>query len=317
MANLFTTLRRKTPSKRAMLAIGGAAAITVGGIAQTVDTMAAENDSTTATVSQISSKNFYPVPVVGKISCSTKYNLGAARDDIRVSWTSLGAGYSYVVETWKDNTSKVATTTVTSSDVGHVEGITALYTSYRVRVLTKSTVTNEVSTGYSSITIRKETSGSDIKCQTQWDPENVTSWQQTADWTPATQVQRSAASGAEKAMRPGTESPSTEAAPSTSESEKPAAPSTSESEKPTEPSTTPPTTSTESSAPAPAGDVTVDIEVAGTDRRAVVKVDGVQKCSIPLNEGESAAVGNNQVSIVNAEARTSRTVDLDNCPNED
>lgn len=97
MANLFSTIRGKVPSKRAMLALGGAAALALVGVVQTAGTMAGSTDNATAQVSQIASQNFTPVPVIASAKCGGH----AYNGSVTISWDSVGPGYWYELEAWR------------------------------------------------------------------------------------------------------------------------------------------------------------------------------------------------------------------------
>ena len=317
MANLFTTLRRKTPSKRAMLAVGGAAAITVGGISQTVDTMAAGTDSATANVSQIASQNFFPTPLVD-LSCSTHYDAGAVNTAARFTWPSI-AGMKYRVLVLRNNNPADVRADFFTPDTSYRYRANKAADD-RVRVYTVNVASGDtdqtrvMSSGYLSWSVNAS-SGAYTKCVQKFtDAPNVNSWEDIATWTPAAGTHsRTQNRALDAAQRPAeTATPSSSEAPSTSE-----APSSSEvASSSVAPDNAPPSSaSTPSTETAPERDVKIAIEAAGAARRLLVTVDGVRKCAIPLEDGDVPNVGNNQVTITNGNSL--KTVDLDNCPNED
>lgn len=302
MSKILST-RFTRPSMRAMLALGGAAAVVAGAFAST-DTLAASTDSGTANVSQIASDNFFPTPVPTWMNCST----GGSRANL--SWENMGPQYKYRIEQWKNNSSFLWSQDQTGTSYAYNTGGTGQ--SDRVRIRTINTVTNDVSDGYISWSVYSATIFA-TSCSAGFPQENVTSWQQQSTWTPGAPQNRSAASGADKPVAakaapsstPETaEEPSTEPTPSAEPSETPA-PSTTET--PETPSTTPSPTE-------PAEDtskVTIGIGVAGDEKVLIVSRDGEEVCHTTLEEGDQPSINGNTVTIQNG--GTVKTVDTATC----
>ncbi|MEJ9078642.1 hypothetical protein WKY82_09500 [Gordonia malaquae] len=309
MPNTRQTVRGKIPSKRAVLAIGGAAAVAIGAI-QTTDTLAAENDTVNANTSQIASQNFFPVlaPINPDYS-----NTGWCGGNPTLKWAAAAgtpADQKWVMEEWGDGgtnlmwTSNLLTSTSRQTGMEGGGGGTHEY-----RIFGVNATTNERSTGYVSIyTWRNNGSCGRPEGTAKEGPVNITSWQQTTSYTPF---------DAEEVINPPSLNRSKFNAPSDTATAKSTAPS-SESADPTasEPSTsvTTPSTSetTESSAPNAPVKITAAAAAAGTASGFIVYHDGVEKCSGEKAETDIVSFGNNHVTLTTADGAV-KNVDVNTC----
>lgn len=322
MPKLLQTLRAKAPSARAMLAMGGAAAVAVG-IAATSDTLAANTDNVTARTSQIATQNFFPVVTATKPQYNNGLAGGCGGVDI---WWEAGAntpsGQKYQIEEWGNSGTTLMWTGHNSTNTwyngwnnsGGGGG------THEVRIFGVNATTNERSTGYISFYIFSNSCGKGRVSDTQGQTA-VTNWQETTNFTPAdTEVvtgfaakvgagdvlaQRSAKSVAE---------PSTSAAPS-SEAPKPSVTESAESSAPS-PSTSESAESSASSAPsstpsestqpsvseaAPTGVISYGVGIAGSNKGLIIYKDGVEICDFPMAAGDQPSSNSetNTVSVTN------------------
>ncbi|MFC0316350.1 hypothetical protein ACFQNE_16495 [Gordonia phosphorivorans] len=308
MANLFSTIRGKLPSKRAMMAIGGASALAVVGVVQTTATLAGTTDETTAQVSQIASQNFFPTPLVD-LTCKTDYDAGKANTAALFSWPAI-AGMKYRVLVLRNNNPSNVRADFFTTDTSYRYRASSAGDD-RVRVYTVNVAsgatdaTRIMSSGYLSWSVYAS-SGVYTKCSSKFtDAPNVDAWEDSAAWEPQKNYSRNtqnrafdpSKSAGETALPSKSEEPSMSPEPSASE-----APSSAEAP----PSSEAPSTSEAPSATSPAESqaeptITIAIRVSGDRRELGVFHDGGTDpvCSVPLEEGDRPAVGNNKVSIQN------------------
>ncbi|MGB3602566.1 MAG: hypothetical protein WBA38_03330 [Gordonia sp. (in: high G+C Gram-positive bacteria)] len=322
MANILQTIRGKVPSKRALFAIGGTAAIALG-VMQTADTMAAGTDAANADASQIASQNFAPVPIISGLACSGQ----TGTNKVELRWNNLGPDFKYVVEVSSSSGgSAYKSSTVTSPNSGNLQinGGTfkgKVYSYARVR--TQNISTGEISEGFSEWFVLNWEATTYCTGQSTGFNGNkdIADWQQQADWNPGTPAHRTsngasrtAPPGSSDAASPSTPSPSSStpsAAPSeTPSSTPPSAPST-PSSAPSTPSSEAPAT-TEPSTPAPEPKITVSVGVAGEAAGFTIYKDGVESCSADKAPSDKVNVGGNEVTITTADGAVKK-VNPDTC----
>ncbi len=347
MANLFSTLRRKTPSKRAMFAIAGTAVMAGVGLVQTTDTMAATTDAAKAVVPQIASQNFFPTPLPASISCSNSGTAGFRSANL--SWphatSDNGTVLYYRIRVVRDNNNNDLWKEYNQSGNTLKINVGNTARSYRVRVYVVSSPSGTtdanrvVSSGYVSHAIYNATVADTYCSGSQYlDAPNFT-WENTSSFTPASppvvdesvpnndpafvtenlsmrtppgQLPVVEGAGDEATDGQGeAEKDGTDTTPATS-SETPT-PSPSESEKPSTPKENDSTDSGGSEANAPVVKGGIGMDLTTGEKALLVTVGGAQKCAMPLEDGDEALVGSNQVGVKNSKTGVIKTVDVDTC----
>lgn len=316
--------RRRRPSLRAMLTLGGAA-VMVGGAVAGTDTLAATTDSATAAVSQIATQNFFPTPLTASVTCTTNQPGTITTARAVISWDAVPGATGYRMELVRRSNGTVKSAEDVGAGTTSIGGISdsgreGLY----ARVYTKNG--DAISSGY-----RVSNTGMSFKDwvsgRTQCEGSTGTNlpnqeWEDQSEWTPAV-AQALAKSG--KAMANPFVPEAVEAADETEASEAPEsteAPEPSESTEPEAPaestapeSSTPPSSS--SPAPAPSTStpaepkVTIGIGVSGSEKVLLISHDGEEVCYTPLGEGDEPSINGNTVVISNG--NTVKTVNTDTC----
>ncbi len=312
MANLLQTVRAKAPSTRAMLAIGGAAAVAVG-VVQTTDTLAANTDAVVADASQIATQNYFPTPLPSSISCSESGLAGFKKAN--VSWPSAGPGMTYRVTLW--NESLTSASKGPSYQTGTGWTLSVNYDlSWNNYVLTVQTVNTESGTTdanriYSS-GFRRITLGSNGQrngtCQGGAGVSANQTWEDQTAFTPSAPAQRGvdSLSRTAKLASPSSSTTTSEPAPSSQTSETPPQPSSSttpsEAPAPSDQPGAPSTGSPEPTTPpasAEADKITFGVGVAGKAKALLVYRNGIEICDFELHEGDTPSINGNIVSVTN------------------
>lgn len=297
----FPTIR--VPSVRALLAVGGAAAVVAGAVAGT-DTLAASTDSVTADVSQIASENFFPTPLpAGNPSCKESGSLGFHK--ATVSWPSAGPGYGYRLTLWNESRTSVEwsawyqTGTYWEFSINY----NLSWANYTVTIQTVNLASgaSDAERLYSSgFFVHKVGSNAQRNATCQGGAGKVTnaSWEDSTEWTPSAPMLRGGRAQVGKTLplekaepsTPSTTSPS----PKPSETPEPSTPSTSAT--PSAPSTSA-EPSTPSTTPAEEPKVTFGIGVAGREKVLLLYRDSDETCHTPLVEGDEPSINGNTVVI--------------------
>ncbi|GAA3950909.1 hypothetical protein [Gordonia caeni] len=314
--------RFRRPSLRALLALGGAAAVVVSGAIATTDTLAASTDEANAQVSQIATQNFFPTPLPATITCSNSGVWGSRSANI--SWTSAGPGHSYRVNVMKGNTSRQEDYLEGTSiriKIGNVgDTLTTLWV--QVRTLNAASSANPADRVASSGFVRFPIyagSIADTYCNGSADYSSPNqTWENAGSWEPQSPQLLARRGPAGRALSPETttapsEVPDESAEPLTTStpSEPPALAEPEATDVPTTPSSTeqPAPSSTE-----PAEDdteVTIGIGVAGDKKALIVSRDGEEVCHTPLEPGDQPSINGNTVVIQSGD--TVKTVDTTTC----
>lgn len=339
MANTLQTIRGKVPSKRVMLAVGGAAAIAFGAV-QTADTMAADTDAASAKATQIASQNFFPAvaPTSPNYSSPSGGLCTPLKTDISWSaFTGTPAGQKYILEERKNSgTERVWTGSIDGTDVASTtmsyNGWTnssgnSLNETREIRVFAVNPTTNERSTGYISFYIYRNSCGKYVVSDTEG-RVNVTNWQDSTSWNPGTpEVVSESGTGPNLFSRTNVEE-TKEAEKPTEESAKPSETETakpseepSETSKPSE-TETPDTSTPETTNPKPsttepsetetAPEITVSVGAAGAASGFTIYKDGVESCSNDKAPTDNVSVGNGEVTLTTADNAVKK-VDPDTC----
>lgn len=306
------------PSKRALLALGGIAAV-AGGVLASTDTLAASTDAATATANQIASENFFPTPLPSSISCSETGTAGFKKAN--VSWPSAGAGMRYRVVLWTNNMAGVERGAVIQTGTSWTLDVNYNIANgnYVLSVQTMNTASGDTdqtrpySSGYRRITVGSNGQRNGT-CQGGAGVQANATWEDGSEWNPAAPLMRGRSVLAPEAA--SQQVPTSTTAPSSSETAKPSAsqepqPSTSttpSAEPSAEPSTetTPPSTST--AAPAK---ITFGVELNGDERSVVILHDGEKACAAPLKEGFSPS--SNGTDVVVSDGKSVFKVDPNTC----
>ncbi|GEE00132.1 hypothetical protein nbrc107696_05780 [Gordonia spumicola] len=322
MPELFQSVRGKIPSTRALLAIGGAAAVAVGALS-TTDTLAANNDAVSANTSQIASQNFFPVRAPVNPSYSTPGTCFGGNATLK--WQAASgtpADQLWQIEEWGNSgtllmwtsPNLVASTRERQTGMENNGGSTHEYRVYGVNA-----TTNERSTGYVSIYFYRDGGRCNYSKGTATEgPVNITTWQETTDYTPfdseeVINVQRSNRAAfeppADASTSPSSTAPTTSSKPSSTE-----APS-STSSTPSAPSSEAPTSTEESKAPttssAEADKITYGVGIAGTTKKLIIYKNGTEICDFDMAEGDTPSSNGNTVSVTNGS--TVKTVNPKTC----
>lgn len=196
MADIFTTLRERSASRaprhsvRAVLAVGGAAALAAVGIVQTAGTMAAQTDSATANVSQIATQNFFPTPLTTSVTCTTEYPGGITSRRANVSWAAVPGATGYILELVKKGTTtptvQTYTLTAPTTSQGGIRdsGRDVLYG--RVRTVNNGAVSSGYMVTAEQISYKDLVSGR-TECEGTSGASNLANftWENTSSFTPA------------------------------------------------------------------------------------------------------------------------------------
>lgn len=321
MPNVLQTIRGKVPSKRALLAIGGAAAVIVGGAIQTTDTLAANNDAVSANTSQIASQNFFPVYAPVNPGYSTPGTCFGG--NATLSWQpapGTPGDQKWQIEEWGDGGTNLMWTSgfLNAGDRSRQTGMeSGGGSTHEYRIYGINATTSERSTGYSSVYFWRDNGRCGYSKGTSAEgPVNISTWQQTTSYTPfdAEEVTNRQTVNRSRFNAPADASttPKSTAPSSTSET---AEPSTSETAEPstssTKPSTPPTSESTETSTEKEPVKITGGV-VAGTESKFVVSQNGVETCRGDKDPTDVVNVGGNEVTLTTADGAVKK-VDPDTC----
>ena len=304
-------------SLRSALAVGGVVLMALG-LSQVVDTQAAFTDTANANVSTLASGNFFPTPLTPSVTCTTNpdndWNLGSNRANL--SWPAVAGATGYYVELVYGDGSYYRHYDVTAPTTS-VTGIstTSPRASVYARVYTKNGPAT--SSGYTSsrqisykdlVTSRTECQGTNAANK----PNQP--WEDVSTWTPGSPSPNQASFASRKgptgmapdevttspvptespsettstveAPTPATKTPSVSAPKTTTE-----APPTTTPQTPTVTTTTTQPTTTTTTPPASAAHREVDLGAGLTaklaDDNVVVLSDGVEKCSVTVDDAET------------------------------
>lgn len=268
MADRLSVLRSKVPSKRALLALGGGAAMVAAGIAQTTGTMAGSTDTSLAYVSQIASENFFPTPLTTSVTCTTVEPGTITTRRAQISWPAVpgATGYRLEIVKFSDNSvnqSYDLPAGTLSRNISDSDRIGHLYA--RVRTMNGPAVSFGYTVSNTGLSFKDWVSGrTECEQATSTNVANET-WEDSSAWTPGSDNYQPppppVPPGFENRMfstvddLDEAELSVEEAAPSTSETSKPDASEAEAPETSTTPTTTEPTsvepTTTESTGPKP------------------------------------------------------------------
>jgi len=326
VTNTLQTIRGKVPSKRVLLAVGGAAAIALGAV-QTADTMAASTDSANAEATQIATENYFPTPLPsGQLACSSPKPV---LEGANLSWASAGPGMSYKVTAMDGSSIKEGPFYQTDTSRTFKWNYKGSGTYHIVVQVVNAASGSGAGAVTSSGELRHAIYHDNLnttKCTgSPWRNEND-SWENQRAWTPATAF-REGRMGiptpgspelSEDAAQPSTTTPqpseSADPTPSTPEPSgtepSASAPSTPETSTP-ETSTTKPSTPESSETETPAK-ITVSVGAAGEASGFTVYKDGVESCFADKAPTDNVSVGNGEVVLTTADGAVKK-VDPDTC----